>query len=780
MNGGKSLEELLQRHFGFGAFRQGQREVIDSVLSRRDTVAVMPTGSGKSLCYQLPALMFRGITLVISPLIALMKDQVDALTQRGIPATFVNSTLNLAQETQRLESVRAGRVKLLYVAPERFANARFLDAMSRVFVELFAVDEAHCISQWGHDFRPSYMRLALAGRRVGRPTMLALTATATPEVRSDILKNLELKDPKVFVTGFDRPNLYLSVEAVSSQRDKIKTIKTAIREAGVPGIVYAATRKRAEDVTGHLNAAGVQTVCYHAGLTDQRRHQVQDLFMSGKAQVIAATNAFGMGVDKADIRFVIHHDLPRSLEAYYQEVGRAGRDGKPARCVLAYSPSDIHIQTFLIEASNPAPELVRTVYDFLWTLGSGEIELSLDEIAKRLPVKTSGMAVGAALRILAEGGHVERGTQRENTAAVRLLRNPALAGPFHGPGMTCARDVLDALVTLGARQGALVRVALEDVAEASDLVVEKVRVALVGLDEGRTLEYVPPFRGRATRLVEPRATELQIDTEKMRVRAEREMDRLDTMVRFAEARECRRDAILDYFGETGHTPGCGRCDACQHGRGPAGPGSGRGAQQEYLTVLECVRSLDGRFGRHRIAQVLEGSREDDVIARGLHREAHHAALRHLDHSAIVRMIDRLVADCYLMIDQGEYPLVVVTERGRQAIGSGRIEMRRSFARSGAGGRPGSGGGAGLTARARDMLPYDKELFEALKRCRDRIAGQSALRPARLISLRMLRRIARDAPVTLAALRRGIGLKQESVELAGDAILTVVRRHQESS
>src|SRR5205085_647742 len=310
--GEMELVEALKEHFGYETFRKGQEAIVRSVLSGRPTIAILPTGGGKSLCYQLPALLLEGTSVVVSPLVALMKDQVDALRARGIAATFVNSSLPESERQDRQAALRRGEYRLVYVAPERFKSPSFLSAMAELTVPLLAVDEAHCISAWGHDFRPEYQQLARAREQVRAERVLALTATATPEVRRDIADALELRDPKVFVAGFDRPNLFIEVLRVSGDKDKLGRL-VALSRSGGPGIVYAATRKNVEKVVGALRASGIDAIGYHAGMADADRTAAQERFVRRDAPVIVATNAFGMGVDKADIRFVAHFDVPRSL-----------------------------------------------------------------------------------------------------------------------------------------------------------------------------------------------------------------------------------------------------------------------------------------------------------------------------------------------------------------------------------------------------------------------------------------------------------------------------------
>ena len=344
------LDAALRRGFGFTGFRLGQREVIEEVVAGRQVMAVMPTGAGKSLCYQLPAVLDQGTTLVVSPLIALMKDQVDSLNQRGIPATFINSQLSPAERARRVLETRQGGFRLVYVAPERFRDPSFLNAMRGATLNRMAVDEAHCVSQWGHDFRPDYRRLPEAANQLNIPQVCAFTATATPEVRQDMIALLELDDPRLYVYGFARENLVLRVVPVKRMRHKIDHLYQLARaNPQGSGIIYAATRKHVEQVAGKLGDAGLSSIgIYHAGLPEEQRTTVQQRFMSGELRLMVATNAFGMGIDKPDIRYVIHYDMPGSMEAYYQEAGRAGRDGLASECAILFNYADVRIHEFFI------------------------------------------------------------------------------------------------------------------------------------------------------------------------------------------------------------------------------------------------------------------------------------------------------------------------------------------------------------------------------------------------------------------------------------------------
>lgn len=345
------LRRSLNRLFGLDDFRPAQREVIEQVLAGRDVLCVMPTGAGKSLCYQLPAAVSGGLSIVVSPLIALMHDQVRQLADRKIAARLLNSSQNSAEQRDVIREVEDGFQGLLYVAPERFFAPSFQAAMDRLRPKLLAIDEAHCISQWGHDFRPEYAKLGEVRQRLGMPTTIALTATATDDVRSDIIRQLALREPGLHITGFDRPNLLYEAETLASGKTKDARLRELLKDQPGSGIIYCATRKTVDELSANLRewCRGRSVFAYHAGMEQDQRFAGQQSFMQTRDAIVVATNAFGMGINKPDLRFVIHYNLPGTLEAYYQEAGRAGRDGQPARCTLLFSHRDIHTQQFFID-----------------------------------------------------------------------------------------------------------------------------------------------------------------------------------------------------------------------------------------------------------------------------------------------------------------------------------------------------------------------------------------------------------------------------------------------
>ncbi|MBZ9624925.1 DNA helicase RecQ [Clostridium sp. FP2] len=351
----RKAQEKLKKYYGYDSFRKGQESVIESIINGKDTFAVMPTGAGKSVCYQIPALLLPGVTLVISPLISLMKDQVDTLNSVGIAATYINSSLSINEVNERIDKTSKGEFKLLYVAPERLESEFFCNMLNRLTISLLAVDEAHCVSQWGHDFRPSYSAISSLIRKLHvRPIIAAFTATATQAVRLDVIKLLELREPDIYVTGFNRENLSFTVIRGENKRDFV--LKYIEDNKDKVGIIYTATRKETDNLYELLNKKGYNVGKYHAGLADSQRKENQEKFLYDDINIIIATNAFGMGIDKSNVRYVIHYNLTKSMEAYYQEAGRGGRDGEPSECILLFSAADVLLQKFFIEQSTVSPE----------------------------------------------------------------------------------------------------------------------------------------------------------------------------------------------------------------------------------------------------------------------------------------------------------------------------------------------------------------------------------------------------------------------------------------
>ncbi len=559
----QQILELLKIHFGYDSFRPGQEKVIDNVLQGKSTIVIMPTGGGKSLCYQLPALVLDGITIVISPLISLMKDQVDSLTKIGISATFINSSINQAETMKRIEDVKNGVYKLLYIAPERFYSAEFARALQDIKVSLFAIDEAHCISQWGHDFRPSYVKLKNAISFLGNPIVLALTATATPEVKKDIAKQLGLNDPEIVVTGFARPNLQFGViHAADSQKPRL-ALEAIVSMPQGTGIVYVGTRARADSLLNHLLENNIEAVSYHAGMDPEERKWIQENFMTGKVKVIIATNAFGLGINKKDIRFVIHYDMPGTVEAYYQEAGRAGRDGRPSFCLMFYNSRDRHLQEFFIKGDNPPPEIILEIYETLKNYESDTVLLTYAELADMLSDQVPEMAIGTSLKILEREGFISRSHEKTGNAFVKIKKDFAsILNSLSGR----AKSQREILVKLFDRFGNELEKGwsgnFDEVAEILKLKKESIMRLVRKLSENGLIDYEPPFKGTEIRILKRvDAKDVNIDFSALKEKMKNAYRKLDNMEEYIYHFGCRQAFILDYFGDKNFER-CGRCDNC--------------------------------------------------------------------------------------------------------------------------------------------------------------------------------------------------------------------------
>ncbi len=554
---------VLRARFGFQEFRPGQERAVESVLAGRDTLVVLPTGGGKSVCYQVPALLLPGITVVVSPLISLMKDQVDALTARGIPATFVNSTLTSGEVVERMNRVARGEVKMLYVAPERFDVGTAAERLRDVGVALLAVDEAHCISEWGHDFRPSYLRVAQVREKLGWPPAVALTATATQHVRGDIVRQLRLESAETIITGFDRQNLRYHVIPTRTDAEKDAALIDVLERHDGVAIVYASTRRSVEKVTRTLENAGVTAAAYHAGLDDAHRHDVQEAFMKESVRAIVATNAFGMGIDKSNVRVVIHHAMPGTLEAYYQEAGRAGRDGRPADVFLLHGFPDRFTHEFFIKGAYPDRQTVERVYERVRGRAdhTGAVLLEPGEIAGALPGKVSDREVESSLRLLIQVGAIRSDPESGGRVFVRLL---------------ATADRIKREKTGDATHIGLLRALWR---AAGDALYEGAQVDLDGLPSsfGGSVGAMPILEvlersqflewhrlGGGDRITNPKRplSGYPLDWAALDRRRKAEMQKLEAVQQYAYATGCRRGFVLRYFGDPAAGRDCGGCDNC--------------------------------------------------------------------------------------------------------------------------------------------------------------------------------------------------------------------------
>jgi ATP-dependent DNA helicase RecQ len=587
-----------------------------------------------------------------------------------------------------------GRLQFLFIAPERLRVPGFPDMLARHKPNLIAIDEAHCISQWGHDFRPDYLRLKWVLKDLGQPQVVALTATATPEVRDDILAQLELgkhgrKPPQIFVTGFARRNLTLSVVHTSGKKEKLAHIRDAALSLKT-GIVYCATRKNVEAVAAGLAEQKIKCVHYHAGLTEEQRKKAQDKFMNGDINIAVATNAFGMGIDRADLRFVIHYDIPGSVEAYYQEAGRAGRDGEPARCELLFNFADIRTQEFFIEGANPTREVIAGLHrELLRLCKDGPIEMPISAIAECVPESTNDMAIGSALFQLERAGFITR-------------------------------------------------------------------------------DYRQGSRTYTTALVDPVKSfgELQIDFERLDAKRLRDTAKLNRMVSYADARTCRHQFILNYFGDSEAADHCNACDNCRaHGGAPHRLPN----EQETIAIqkaLSCVARLNGRFGRGRIVKVLVGSRAKDILDFGLDRISTYGLLADYGEDYVWALLDELIKARCIAVSDDQYPTLSLTELGGDVMRRKKtiplaLPKQTSPTRARATQKPKTKNpkpSATATAAPAEE-PYDEKLFEKLRQWRREKSDKLGI-PAYLIYPdATLKELARRRPKTKEELLevRGIGL-----------------------
>ena len=585
--------KVLKEIFGFDSFRPGQEEAIRAVLEGRDTLAVMPTGGGKSLCYQVPALMQESLTVIVSPLISLMKDQVDSLIQSSVTgAATLHSGLSPEERWEVERRVRTGEIKMLYVAPERLRSLEFVLSLRRAGVGLFVVDEAHCISEWGHDFRPDYLFLPRAVRDLGSPPVLALTATATPRVREDILRSLRMRSPEVVVTSFNRPNLTYRVLSAREKKHKLPLILDVVRNATPPGIVYATTRRECEELAAHLRRSGIDSAAYHAGMGAAERSDVQERFMTDELSVVVATIAFGMGVDKPNVRFVIHSSVPGSLPAYMQESGRAGRDGGGSECVVLYRGADLGRRKRLVTLGTAGEEEVSSLFRSLTGLErDGRVNVAPGALSALGGVEPD--AAWIVLGSLEESGLIHRGYDLWAEVEVRHLEEEreglreevaAVHATLPGSGTIGLPELARrAGVRPAVAQGALYRMMVDGMAEVvprGSVVDVRLKASALDAHSRRTI---------ASRL---------------KSRANAAYARIREVEAYVTLTSCRREHLLRHFGDTEQVAPCGACDVCLGTAETPGESPRAAPETETLLAASSARSGDADGARDGVDRAL--------------------------------------------------------------------------------------------------------------------------------------------------------------------------------
>jgi ATP-dependent DNA helicase RecQ len=583
------LDAELLKHFGHANFRQGQRQVVETLLAWRSALAVFPTGGGKSLCYQLPAILMDGVTLVVSPLIALMKDQVDVLQKRGIAAARLDSTLTPAETASIYEGLASGKLKLLYVAPERFVSETFVAKIKRANISMLAIDEAHCISEWGHNFRPEYLRLAALAKKFRIPRVLALTATATPAVSKEIREAFRIAKGDHVQTSFHRPNLALHITPVSADRRLDLLIERLKTKKAFPAIVYVTLQHTAESVAGSLQRAGIRARAYHAGLGNDVRATAQDDFMQGRCDVIVATIAFGMGIDKADIRSVFHFNLPKTLENYQQEIGRAGRDGKDSHCEMLACADDLTVLQNFILGDTPEEQALRHLVDHLLRQGD-EFDISRYDISRTTDIRP--LVLETVITYLEKDKVLEPAGLFYATLQI-AFRHPedrVIAG--HTPER---QKFLKSLFASGKRGTRLLTIEPDAAAEKLGESRDRILKALSYLEEAGDIEIKPSGLRHKFRLLagakerNPREIATWLHG-LFTSREKQDLARLDGIVEFASAPGCSVRRLLTYFGEKTDAD-CGHCSRCRGEKAsPLPKGSDADISQADVEAITTLRA----------------------------------------------------------------------------------------------------------------------------------------------------------------------------------------------
>jgi ATP-dependent DNA helicase RecQ len=669
-----NIYEALSSHFGYKEFRPGQKEIIEHILNGENVIAVLPTGAGKSICYQIPALINKGFSIVVSPLIALMKDQVDSLNKKDEIAAFINSTMSFAEAEMVLQKISFGKIKLLYAAPERLEALIFAEKLKKLQPEFLFIDEAHCISEWGHNFRPSYTKLKEFISFTGIRNVSAFTATATPEVIQDIVKQLDIKEHKLFIRGFERDNLLLNV--VTTKNKKSETLHLIKNHPG-SAIIYTASRKQAEEITGFLNISKVSCEYYHAGVNPVIRRKIQEEFITGSLPVIAATNAFGMGIDKKDIRLIIHYNIPGSIENYYQEIGRAGRDGKPSSAYLLFDDKDIDIQNYFIESSHPDKTFIQQIYQYICDYGKvaegntsdKEIPVNMDFLSAVMQKEITKGMLHSALKLLEAGGYLKMLSEFDKKSFVQILVDKER---LRGLIKRSINPVLKELIIVMIREfgstmfNKRVQIDIDTLSGKSSLSVNDIDAALTQLDGMGLISYSRITGKENILLTSPRINpaRLSLDYKKINENFLRFQNKLQAMVDYVFTNDCRFKYILSYFGENDPSYRCFKCDKC------ITVNKTTGMTREYVKelVLRTLHTSISLINETSLIKILTGKEK----SASLQEIETFGSAANIERNEIKAALSELIADRKIERNRIHNKYLQLTSRGKEFLEKNKL------------------------------------------------------------------------------------------------------------